>query len=184
MPVIIKSIEDHTDYEIALKVIEKLWDAKPNSLEEKQLDKLTMMVERYEEKLFPMGMPDPIEAIKIAMEQKGITQVELGKLLGMNRVSEFLNYKRSLSKDAIRKLSGFLNIPTSILIQDYMFSKAPSKGEQSLARKTMVNIPPQHLHRAKSSSHKSYALVAHANTLQLHAKDKAQSKRSKKTEFK
>lgn len=65
-------------------------------------------------------MPDPIEAIKFRMQQKGMKQKDLAEVVGFkSRVSEILSEKRKLTLDMIRKLNSTLHIPTEVLVQDY-----------------------------------------------------------------
>ena len=81
---------------------------------------LSILIDRYENEQFPIGMPDPIEAIKFRMEQMGMKQKDLAEVVGFkSRVSEILNKKRKLTLDMIRKLNTTLHIPTEVLIQDY-----------------------------------------------------------------
>ena len=60
----IKLIKTEKDYEEALKLIEKLWDARPNTPNGDKLEVLTTLVEAYEEKGHKILPPDPVEAIK------------------------------------------------------------------------------------------------------------------------
>ena len=77
-----------------------------------------VLVEDYENRHYPIGPPDPIEAIKFRMEQQGLNRKELASLLGTRgRVSEILNGKRGLSLSMIRALSTRLHIPAEVLIQ-------------------------------------------------------------------
>ena len=81
---------------------------------------VTGNINRYENENFPIEMPDPIEAIKFRMEQMGMNQKDLAKVVGYkSRVSEILNKKRKLTLDMIRKLNTNLHIPTEVLVQDY-----------------------------------------------------------------
>lgn len=71
-------------------------------------------------KHFPIAAPDPIEAIKIRMEEMQLKQVDLVKEIGgKSRVSEILNRKRKLTVEMIRKLSLRLNLSPDVLINDY-----------------------------------------------------------------
>ena len=113
----IKPIKTEKDYEAALKRVEILWDnAKPNTVEGDELDILATLIEQYESKKYHIDLPDPIEAIKFRMEQMGLTQKDLAKMIGANRVSEILNRKRKLSLNMIRILYSNLNIPAESLI--------------------------------------------------------------------
>jgi HTH-type transcriptional regulator/antitoxin HigA len=78
------------------------------------------MIDEYEKKHYPIEAPDPIEAIKIRMEEMHLKQVDLvTELGGKNRVSEILNRKRKLTIEMIRKLRDRLNLSAELLIQDY-----------------------------------------------------------------
>ena len=69
---------------------------------------------------FPIVAPDPIEAIKIRMEEMNIKQKDLvGIIGGKSSVSEVLNKKKKLTVDMIRELEGFLNISASVLVGSY-----------------------------------------------------------------
>jgi HTH-type transcriptional regulator/antitoxin HigA len=67
----IKPIRSKHNYEAALSDIERLWGAKAGTLEGNRLDVLAALIEAYEAEHYPIDPPDPIEAIKFRMEQKG-----------------------------------------------------------------------------------------------------------------
>jgi len=113
----IKPIKTKKDYEEALKKINKLFNAKPNTPNGDMLDVLVTLVEAYEQKKFNILPPDPVEAIKFRMEQLGLKQNDLAEAMGgKNRVSEILNRKRNLSIKMIRELHNRFNIPAESLI--------------------------------------------------------------------
>lgn len=61
--------------------------------------------------------PDPIEAIKFAMEQRGLKQRDLANFFGgETRASEVLNYKRPLSTTSIKLLNEYFGIPLPSLV--------------------------------------------------------------------
>ncbi len=116
----IKPIKTEADYQEALKEIERLFDAAPGTREGDRLDVLTTLVEAYEEKRFPVPLPDPIEAILYYAENSGLTRRDLERYIGSRvRVSEVLNKKRPLSMEMIRSLHEGLGIPAEVLIQPY-----------------------------------------------------------------
>jgi len=78
----IKPIKTERDYRKALKEIEKLWDAKPNTPMGDRLDVLVTLVEAYEQKHYKVDPPDPIEAIKFRMEQLDLKPSDLARILG------------------------------------------------------------------------------------------------------
>ena len=113
----LKPIRTKAEYQRALSIIEELFEAKPGSEEEGILEVLAMLVERYEEKKFPIHAPTPIEAIKFRMDQLGWTTKELAAVLGSkSRASEILNRKRSLSLPMIRTLHKKMGVPAESLI--------------------------------------------------------------------
>lgn len=113
-------IRNEKDYQRALSRLEVIFDAKKETEQGDELEILSILIDRYENEYFPIGMPDPIEAIKFRMEQMGMKQKDLAEVMGFkSRVSEILNKKRKLTLDMIRKLSTTLHIPTEVLIQEY-----------------------------------------------------------------
>ena len=116
----IKPIKTEKDYNQALERLEMIFDAKNGKSEGDELEVLGILIDQYENEHFPIGLPDPIEAIKFRMEQMGYNQNDLANIVGLkSRASEILNRKRKLSLEMIRKLHEVLHIPTDVLIQTY-----------------------------------------------------------------
>jgi HTH-type transcriptional regulator/antitoxin HigA len=113
-------IRNEKDYQKALNRLELIFDAKKGTVKGDELEILSILIDQYENENFPIGMPDPIEAIKFRMEQMGMKQKDLVEIVGFkSRVSEIMNRKRKLTLDMIRKLNTTLHIPTEVLVQDY-----------------------------------------------------------------
>jgi len=115
----LKIIKTKSDYNSALKQIEKLIiaDPAPGTEEADRLDLLSLLVEKYEDAHFSFDLPDPISAIKFVMEQKNLSQADLIPYIGSrSKVSEILSGKRQLSLNMIRKLNEELGIPAEILL--------------------------------------------------------------------
>jgi len=94
----IKPIKTSKDYNQALKRLEFIFDAKQGTPEGDELEVLGILIDEYEKEQFPIGLPDPIEAIKFRMEQMGYSQNDLATIVGLkSRASEILNRKRKLS---------------------------------------------------------------------------------------
>jgi HTH-type transcriptional regulator/antitoxin HigA len=114
----IKPVRTKADHRAALKEIESLMNARANTPEGERLDVLVTLVEAYERKHVPMDMPDPVEAIKFAMEQRGLTVKDLESMIGRtNRIYEVLNRKRPLTLKMIWRLHQGLGIPAECLIR-------------------------------------------------------------------
>jgi len=120
----INPIKSKTDYQEALSRLEVIFDAKIGSPESDEADVLGLMIDEYEKKHFPIEAPDPIEAIKIRMEEMQLKQIDLiNEIGGKSRVSEILNRKRKLTVEMIRKLTIRLNLSPEILISDYQLTR-------------------------------------------------------------
>ena len=120
----IRPIKNEADYRNALERLEIIFDAPIGTPEGDEADLLGLMVDDYEKKHYPILAPDPIEAIKIRMEEMHLKQIDLiNEIGGKSRVSEILNRKRKLTVEMIRKLNRRLNLSPELLISDYKLAK-------------------------------------------------------------
>ena len=116
----IKPIKTEKDYEVAIKRLEKIFDASPKSKDGDEAEILSMLIDNYENQYYPIEEPDPIEAIKIRMEEMNIKQKDLvGIIGGKSRVSEVLNRKKRLTVDMIRGIEKTLHLSASVLVRNY-----------------------------------------------------------------
>jgi HTH-type transcriptional regulator/antitoxin HigA len=119
----IKLIKTEVDYRLALKRLEVIFDAAIGTPESDEADILGLMIDEYEKKHYPIESPDPIEAIKIRMEEMQLKQIDLVDAIGgKSRVSEVLNRKRKLTVEMIRNLATRLNLSPGLLIHDYQLT--------------------------------------------------------------
>lgn len=120
----LKLIKTDSEYQEALKRLEEIFDAKIGTPESDEADILGLLIDEYEKKYYPIDAPDPIEAIKIRMEEMDLKQKDLvGLIGGKSRVSEILNRKKKLTVDMVRSLALRLNLSAQILINDYKLIK-------------------------------------------------------------
>lgn len=114
----ITPIRTNEDYERTLRRIEEIFDAKPGTDEGDELEVLSILVDEYERKEFPIDLPTPLEALKFRMDQLGMEQKDLAKLLGSrSHTSEILSGKRPLSLNHMRILYRELGIPAEVFIR-------------------------------------------------------------------
>lgn len=114
-----KIIKNETEYEAALERIDQLMDAEPGTPEFDELELWGMLVDAYEEEVYPVELPDPVGAILFRMDQSGLKQKDLVPLIGSaSKVSEIMSGKRSLSLPMIRNLNRKLGIPAEVLLQE------------------------------------------------------------------
>jgi len=116
----IRPIKSVADYKQALLRLEEIFDAPVGTAQSDEADILGLMVDEFEKTHYPIEAPDPIEAIKIRMEELQLKQVDLVGVIGSkSRVSEVLNRKRKLTVEMIRNLTRRLNLSPDLLISDY-----------------------------------------------------------------
>jgi HTH-type transcriptional regulator / antitoxin HigA len=114
----VKPIKTEEDYRATLHEVESLMSAAPSSPEGERLDVLVTLIEAYERRHFPLDLPDPVEAVKFVMDQRGLTVKDLEPMIGhSNRVYEILSHKRPLTLKMIRNLHTRLGIPAECLIK-------------------------------------------------------------------
>lgn len=113
-------LENETDYQMAIARYEKISGAEKGSEEHKEMLLLAYLINKYEEEKWDIPEVDPIEFIKIRMEDFGYTASDLAKEYGdKGTVSKVLNYKQPLSLTMIRKFSKLLRIPADALTKEY-----------------------------------------------------------------
>ena len=118
----LKPIKTEDQYNDALAHVYELMqtDIKEGSATSDELEILSILIKDYELVHHPLPSPNPLEAIRFRLDQMGISEKELGEILGYrSRKSEILSGKRKLSLAMIRKLSEILHIPAKVLIQAY-----------------------------------------------------------------
>jgi HTH-type transcriptional regulator/antitoxin HigA len=114
----IQPIKTKRDYLRALKEVEPLMDAKRGTPDGDRLDLLVTLIEAWEARHYRIDLPDPVEAIKYHMDQKGLEPRDLIPFIGSrNRVYEILNRKRPLTLRMVWRLHRGLGIPAESLIK-------------------------------------------------------------------
>lgn len=114
-------IETNKEYETAMARVDKLMDLDPpkNRPEGKELRLLLYLIEKFEDERYPIALPDPVEAIKIRMQDLHLEPKDLIPAVGdKGTVSKLLNKKIQLSLRMIRNLSAMLHLPADVLIQE------------------------------------------------------------------
>ena len=113
-------ISTEKEYKKAAQRFEEIYDVEKNSPDYKEMLLLSLLINDYEKKNFSLPEVDPIEMIKIRMEDFGYSASDLAKEYGdKGTVSKVLNYKQPLSLTMIRKFSKLLRIPADALTKEY-----------------------------------------------------------------
>jgi HTH-type transcriptional regulator/antitoxin HigA len=113
-------IENEKEYKEATTRFEEIREARKGTPEYREMLLLVHLVSTYEEKKWSLPEVDPVEMIKIRMEDFGYNASDLAREYGdKGTVSKVLNYKQALSLTMIRKFSKLLRIPVEALTKEY-----------------------------------------------------------------
>jgi len=128
-------IQNDRQYKLVMERVEKL-SANPPSVksdEGKELLLLGYLADKYESEMFPIVNPDPIDAIKVRMNELGIGIADLKDAFGdKGTASKVLSRKRSLSINMVRALSKRLSLPESLLLNPIKKSNSIQSKRQSV----------------------------------------------------
>ena len=131
-----KVIKTEAEYQATLARIEAIFDAKPGTAKGDELELLLLLAETYEDKAYPIDLPDPIEALRFRMEQEGLKPKDLIPYIGSkSKVSEVLSRRRPLSLTMIRKLVKGLHFPAEVALQETKIRPARRTAKARIARR-------------------------------------------------
>ena len=112
-----KVLKTESEYKVALKRTIELFHADENTPAGDELDLLLVLVKDYEDKHYHIPDPDPIEVIKLRLEEKGLKHKDLEPIIGSKSyVSQVLSGKKKLTLKMVRGLHSFLGISADILL--------------------------------------------------------------------
>jgi HTH-type transcriptional regulator / antitoxin HigA len=113
-------ISTEQEYSEVTQRFEEIYDVEKDSPHYREMLLLSLLIYDYEKKHFKLPEVDPIEMIKIRMEDFGYTASDLAKEYGdKGTISKVLNYKQPLSLNMIRLFSKMLRIPADALTKEY-----------------------------------------------------------------
>lgn len=115
----LKIIKTKREYENCLMWVDKMFDKKIkiNSAEGEKLQIVLLLIQKYEDKKFPIPIPDPIEAIKMKMKEKGLKNQDLvGRIGSKGYVSSLLSKRKPLTLELAKMFHNELGIPSDILL--------------------------------------------------------------------
>jgi len=90
---------------------------KANTQQGEKLQIALLLIKQYEEANFPIPLPDPIDAIKVKMNELGLKNKDLvGKVGSKGYVSSLLNKKKPLTLELAKMFHQELKIPAEVLL--------------------------------------------------------------------
>jgi HTH-type transcriptional regulator/antitoxin HigA len=115
----LRLIKNKKEYEAYLDWVDELFDKKTkrNSPEGEQLQIALLLIKQYEDRNYPIPTPDPIEAIKLKMQEKGLKNKDLIGIIGSKGyISSLLSGKKPLTLEIAKIFYQKLGIPAEILL--------------------------------------------------------------------
>ena len=115
----LKPIKTKKEYESCLDWVDTMFDkkVKPNSSEGETLQVMLLLIKEYEDKNYPIPTPDPLKAIKLKMEERGLKNKDLVSKIGSKGyVSAILSGKKPLTLELAKIFHKELGIPANILL--------------------------------------------------------------------
>jgi len=117
-----KIVKNRRQYDEYCKILERLLDSNANSKQsEDEIELLTFLIEKWDQEHNTFSEVDPVSLIKYLMAEHKLKSKDLVTILGISKslVSEILNYKKGLSKEIIRKLSGHFKLTQEAFNKPY-----------------------------------------------------------------
>jgi HTH-type transcriptional regulator/antitoxin HigA len=113
-----KVIKNQAQYKKAIKRTMEIFQAPASTSEGEELDLLLVLVKDYEDKHMVLPELDPIEAIKLRMEERGLKAKDLEPFIGTKgHVSSILSGRRELTLKMAQKLKDYLHLPAEIFMR-------------------------------------------------------------------
>lgn len=115
----LKPIKTKKDYEAYLNWVDEMFDkkVKPNTPAGETLEVALLLIKQYEDQHYPIPLPDPIDAIKVKMEERGLKNKDfVGKVGSKGYVSAVLNKRKPLTLELARLFHRELGISADVLL--------------------------------------------------------------------
>lgn len=118
-----KVLKTEAAYKVALTRTIELFHTEEGTPESDELDLLLLLVKDYEDRHHLIPVIDPIQAIKLQLEEKGLKQKDLEHIIGSKGyVSQVLSGKKELTLKMVKGLHRYLGISADVLLADSKLS--------------------------------------------------------------
>ena len=115
----LKIIKTKKQYEQFLDWVDVQFDkkVKADTLQGEKLQVALLLIKQYEDANYPIPLPDPIDAIKVKMNELGLKNKDLvGKVGSKGYVSSLLNKRKPLTLELAKLFHQELNSPAEVLL--------------------------------------------------------------------
>ncbi|WP_316794233.1 type II toxin-antitoxin system HigA family antitoxin [Pedobacter frigoris] len=112
-----KVLKTEEEYKQTLDRTIQIFHAEPGTREFEELELLLVLVKDYEDKHIILPALDPIDVIKLKMEERGLKAKDLETIIGSkSHVYLVLSGKREVTLKMARALRIFLGIPPEVFL--------------------------------------------------------------------
>jgi HTH-type transcriptional regulator/antitoxin HigA len=112
-----KVLKTETEYKKAVKHAMAIFHAEPNTPEDDELGLLLLLIKDYEERTIQMPELDPLEVIKLKMEERGLKNKDLEPIIGSKgHVSSILSGRREITLKMAQRLKDYFHLPAEIFL--------------------------------------------------------------------
>ena len=115
----LKIIKSKKQYQEYLDWVDKQFDkkVKPDSPQGEKVQVALLLIKQYEDLHYSIPIPDPIEVIKLKMQDLGLKNKDLvGKVGSKGYVSALLNKRKPLTLELAKLFHRELSIPANVLL--------------------------------------------------------------------
>ena len=115
----LKLLRTKIDYDACLEWVDEMFDkkVKSNTADGEMLQVALLLIKQYEDKNYHVPVPDPIDAIKLKMDERGIKNKDLvGKVGSKGYVSAILNKRKPLTLELAKLFHRELGISADVLL--------------------------------------------------------------------
>jgi HTH-type transcriptional regulator/antitoxin HigA len=115
----LRPIKTAAQHEAALAWVDEQFDAgiQPDSPQGEKLQVMLLLIKQYEDLHCPVLPPNPLEAIRMKMAERGLKNKDLvGKVGSKGYVSALLSGKKPLTLHLAKLFHRELGIPASVLL--------------------------------------------------------------------
>jgi len=136
-------IKSSSQYDLYCRTLEELLASNHDSKDAKdEIDLLTLLIETWDAEHSTLNEVDPIELLHSLMHDHKLKAKDLVTILGVSKglVSDIMNYKKGLSKEVIRVLSGHFKVSQEAFNRPY---KLKNPLNSHLRNASVMNTPKE-----------------------------------------
>lgn len=139
-------LRTNQEYQKAIKRTLEIFNAETGTPEDNELDLLLVLVKDYEDKNISLPSLDPIEVVKLKMDEKGLKAKDLIPIIGSKgHVSSILSGRRELTLPMAQRLKNYFNLPAEVFLSFNNGMKIKRTNKKAGPKKAILTVPRKSL---------------------------------------